>query len=385
MLAGALADSDVFQVTYPLLLIPVATVFAALYADWRAKHAPLPPSGTTMSVTQVLQIHHHHHARRTVAPKRKAKRASRTWTQEEIVVVGIGVLVAVAVLSFLIARGFAEARDELLFGLLTLASINFGTALGAFVALRRYAWFDRSWRWPAAACAFVAVVGGIDVYLLLHPAFATGDYEQVFRSYLHERSIFEGAFSDVDANAFLAFQGLASLLALLVLGVSLILVVGVWAAIEESVGLRPSFPRRAARWLVSHYADKRWASAMLMLLVVFSATLCAGWYYNGFKAIQARWDHDGPAVSSLGARAGSKKVRVRMTISEPVRVDVTVKRGAARSGGRATFELRPGSHHVSLYGRADRGIMRRGRYTVVIVIRDEAGNATPHRRFLRID
>lgn len=385
MVTAALGDSDVFQVGYPLLLIPVSTVIAALYADWRARKAPRPPTSGGMSVTQVLQIHQHHHQHGIARPTSTPRSDRGSWLNGlEPWQVGLVILVGFAVVLWLIALGFVEVRDELVLVLLTMASINFGTALGAWLALRRYAWFDRSWRWPVAACAIVGVIGGLDVYVLLHPTFATGNYEQVFRSFLRGRPILVGAFGDIDANAFLALQGIAAVLTLLVLLVSLILVVGVWAAIEESVGLRPGCLRRGARWLVHRYADKRRTSTSLIVLTVFSATVCAGWYYNGFTLLLRTWDHDGPTVSSLRARAGAKKLSVTMSVHEPVRVVVSAKHGDARFRRRAMFELRPGLHRLRIYGRADRKPLRRGRYTISILLRDEAGNVTRRERFLRV-
>ncbi len=363
----------------------VSTAFAAFYADWRAKKAPRPPlGGTTMSITQVLELHHHHGPRRSSTATRASSRKRKSWLEQEPVGAGLIILCSVAVGAYLIARGFAAARDELMFTLLTLASINFGTALGAFGALRKHEWFDRSWRWPVAACAVVGVIGGLDAYLLLHPSFATGNYEEVFRSFLRERPVFEGAFADVDANAFVAFQGIAALLALMLLVLSLILVVGVWAAVEESVGLRPAWPRRAVRGLVPRRADRTGASVALILLAVLSATACAGLYYNLFKRIPGLFGDDGPTVASVGARPGTKKISVRLTVHEPVRLRVTVRRADGHSAGRATFELRPGSRRVSLYARPDRKRMRRGRYTVSIVVRNEAGDVTRRTRFVRV-
>jgi hypothetical protein len=379
MIAGVLADSDAFQIGYPLALVPISAVISALYAERRAQRAPQPPAGgSPMSVTQVLHVHYH--AERTRSAPSRAARSS--WMDDEPLGAAVLLLVLFAVALFVIARGYAEIRDGLLFALLTLASINFGTALGAIVAIRTHAWLDRSWRWPATACVLVAVIAGVDVYLLLHPAFGVGDYDEVFRSFLRDRSIFEGAFADVDASAFVAFQGIAALLVVAVLTLSLMLVAGLWAAVEESVGLRPGLLPRVARRL--RYADRRWASAALVVFAVFSATMCAGWYYELFKKLQARWDDNPPTVSSLRARTSGSKVTVTMTVREPVRVVVTVRRGTARSGSRAEFELRPGGRRLSLYARTDRGRLRPGRYRVSLVIRDEAGNATRRQRLLRV-
>lgn len=385
MLAGALADSDVFQVGYPLALLVVSTAISAVLAAWRARNAPHPPQGTMLSVTQVVQIHHHHYGGRGSARRTRERVGSWMDGREpaEIAVAVLAVLFGVAVAIWLVARGFAEARDELVFALKTVAALNFGTALGAYLALRRYTWFDSSWRWPVAACALIALIGGVDVYLLLHPTLATGEYDAVFESVLREGSPVKGAVSDVDANVFLAIQGIASLLSLALLATSLVLVVGVRAAIEESVGLRLGFLRRAARKRVG-FVDKRSVSVVLVLLAVLSATLCAGWGYNLLKSLLGKADRDAPTVSSLSARAGIKKLSVGMVVYEPVRVTVTVTRPDGRRGGRSTVELRPSAPRLLVYGRADRKRLRGGRYTVSVVIRDEAGNATRRIRYVRI-
>jgi hypothetical protein len=95
-----------------------------------AARAPRLPTSAGMSVTQVLQIHHYHlhgiaRLNRTPASNR------RSWLNGlEPWQAGLVMLVGFAVVLWLIALGFVEARDELVLVLLTMTSINFGTGAG---------------------------------------------------------------------------------------------------------------------------------------------------------------------------------------------------------------------------------------------------------------
>lgn len=339
-------------------------------------------------MVQAFHVHHHHHHHHggrsgRGSPPAKPSRLDEL-TGAELIGLAVAFAIAAIVLAFFVARAYVEVRQYLVSALLTLASLSAGTAVGAFLALKRYDWFDRSWRWPVTATALVAIIGFADAHLSLHPSFLTGDYGMVVASVAKQGWDPAEAFVDVDANVFLLYQAIAAVLALIVIVSSLILVLGLWTAIEEGVGLRAGLLRRGARHLVQRGTDGRGWSIALVALALFSAATSAGWTYNGLKSLSAIDDDSGPTVSRLSAETGRKKFSLRLTVEEPVRVLVRVSHGSRVAFSAGRFELRSGSHRRLVYGRADHGLLRAGRYRIFVVIRDEAGNATRRERVLRV-
>lgn len=82
-----------------------------------------------------------------------------------------------------------------------------------------------------------------------------------------------------------------------------------------------------------------------------------------------------PVLRKLGVTPLRRALRLRLTVSEPVKLKITVKRKGAKRAFVTTVRVRGGKHALKLR----LGKLRAGRYTVTLAARDDAGNVTTKR------
>lgn len=293
---------------------------------------------------------------------------------------GIAGLVVVAVIAWLlqavVANMFVDARGPLLFALFVAGSVTLGLAVGAWLGIRRHLELEKSWRWPLLCGAVVCGLTYVDMWLLTHPTLATGTLDEIIRPFASNQGhVIELARRDSDATAFLAFQGLGAVGALIACVSTLFLLGVLWANVEAQLRVTPALPVRLTRRLFGGLPVGRLLAAVL-LLAVFSSAFASGAVHRlaGHASLSAE-----PELRNVRIAADARSILVRAASTEPavLRADVyrLAKNGKRRdmTGGDSN-DCRPGRRCMLAFpAQRDGTTLSAGLYEVRVRATNERG------------
>jgi hypothetical protein len=387
MVFAAFTNSDVFQVAYPLLTIPLAAWYGRV-TERRVAAAPLVQvlvGGPFQQLAPQPQPVPAAPAQPRVIREKVVYRAKK-GDDDDWWVAPLGIVIAGLVVALLVPRGYSAARGTLLDILLGGGVVALGITAGTYVGLRKLSTFTGGFRASLGGAALTELLAILNAYLLLHPSWTRGgSYEQAFDSFLRLGPDFSDAFSAEHSHVtfFLAYQGIGAVVAILALAVALLCTFSISAQVERNAGAHLGPARRLVVWTLDRLGGGQWLVVPGVFAAVVAAAFCSGVLYNLVRKSSFELPAAKPVVTGLHVEHTRSKVAVRFRLDERATVTVLVRRVQRGHAGpplnHTSARLAPGLRRITIPARTDRRALRKGVYQVRVRARATSGEVSAPR------
>lgn len=383
LFAVNLGDSNLFQLLWPVILIPVAYCFGRAMDS---RGGPAPASAPIGSPTTIIND-----SSKWFSPEARAQaiavaapnvtvhvNASQTGGEDPWDELARIFGIALAVLGALVAVGlfFAGVRAIALSTAMAAPCIFLGLWLAGYGKLRRDGILNQSWGTMLAVALLPALVTLAALFAGLAAEVPGGRYEQVLAAFDDSgRAGLEG-FGKYTTSVYFAFQAIFAIGLILVCLASSV----AYGTLIRFRSGPPSPPPFKPPWgFRALLFGPRWTFVFYGVLACLCGVVVSGFAYNwSYASVRRGVDNAAPSLRAVN-REGLARPTVEFTVDEVASAVLRLRRrdraGQFRVVDSQTRELLPGTVRWPVVRRGqDR--LRPGTYRWVLVVTDVAGNVT---------